>query len=176
MTRWSLLVIDNRNYIFNIMHISREFLENLALIFILGTISYKISRKIAPYIFTPRRGESILAHIQKVSVENRKKALKQQNLNTTYKKSLLIRITNFSILAAYLVVNCYLIKKSIHYVEFFSFTYFGYVFFGFVIIRLLRVVPKESLEGLNWNSRTEIYLIYIWSWPFHVFQRVKLRE
>ncbi|MCA8058520.1 hypothetical protein [Burkholderia cepacia] len=121
-----------------------------------------IFRFVLPFIGSRLRGETIADHVARVEREQREKRLFQSNLNTSPQEALSIRLVNFAITLA---VMWLLSRFPTSYLV----VYFVlYVAVGMGFCWWAKVIPAEKFNSLNWNSRLQLRLFYVWLWPINV--------
>ncbi|MDN7483618.1 hypothetical protein QZM38_22645 [Burkholderia orbicola] len=121
-----------------------------------------IFRFVVPFIGSRWRGETIADHVTRVESEQREKRLFQSNLNTSPGEALSIRLVN---IAVALTVMWLLSRFPTSYLV----VYFVlYVAVGMVFCWWAKVIPDDKFNGLNWNSRLQLRLFYVWLWPINV--------
>ncbi len=121
-----------------------------------------IFRFVVPFIGSRLRGETIADHVTRVESEQREKRLFQSNLNTSPREALSIRAVNIAIA---LTVMWLLSRFPTSYLV----VYFVlYVAVGMGFCWWAKVIPDEKFHCLNWNSRLQLRLFYVWLWPINV--------
>ncbi|MEM5387834.1 hypothetical protein VSR68_30230 [Paraburkholderia phymatum] len=138
---------------------------------IVATIAF---RKIAPYLWGRRQGEPILDHIERVSRAQKEEHDFQVNLNMTPQKALLVRSTNIAVLMGFMCFAAYVAPKIGPEFMVNSVLCFGaYVATGLVACSVASVVPAERFAGLDWNSRLNVRLYFVWLWPLNVIKAIR---
>ncbi|MPW23915.1 hypothetical protein GCT13_46415 [Paraburkholderia sp. CNPSo 3157] len=81
----------------------------------------------------------------------------------TRQKALLVRSTNIAVLMGFMCFAAYVAPKIGQEFTTSSVLCFGaYVAIGLVVCPVARAVPAELFAGLNWNSRLDVRLYYVW--------------
>ena len=141
---------------------------------IVATLAF---RQIAPYLWGRHQGERILDHIERVSREQQEKHDFQVNLNMTPRKALIVRSTNMAVLFGFMCFATYVAPHIGRQFMTDSVLWFGaYVAIGFITCSIAKAVPAELFAGLNWNSRFDVRLYYVWLWPLNVIQAIRRKQ
>ncbi|CAB3775057.1 hypothetical protein [Paraburkholderia humisilvae] len=136
-----------------------------------------IFRKVAPYLWGQCKGETIGQHIERIHREQKEKHDFQFNLNMPPRRALRVRTTNVAVLLGFMCFGAYVAPKIGHEFMSSSVLCFGaYIAIGLIACSLARVVPAELFTGLNWNSRIDVRLYYVWLWPLHVIKTMRLKR
>lgn len=138
---------------------------------IVATIAY---RKLAPYLWGRMKGEPVLDHVQRVAHEQEQYQLRQRDLNMTRQKAVRVRAINAGVLIGVMCLASYLMRQAGFQVTNNTILSFGvYVVIGLVACSLVRAVPAELFAGLNWHSRIDVRLCYVWLWPLNVIKAIR---
>ncbi|KGD42888.1 hypothetical protein [Burkholderia pseudomallei] len=146
---------------------------NTVLFAVAAVFATKAYKWIAPLLFGRRKGESFPEHVQRVVNEKEQDRLKQRDLNMGRARALRVRLINLGVLFGFLVLVGVCMPRVGFAVTNQAVLVFGaYVFVGFIACLALRVVPAEALAGLNWNSRLDVRLYYVWLWPINIIKTI----
>ncbi|CAI8697170.1 hypothetical protein [Burkholderia sp. IT-111MI5] len=141
---------------------------------IVATIAY---RKLAPYLWGRIKGATVLDHVQRVAHEQKQYQLKQRDLNMTRQKAVRVRAINAGVLIGFMCLASYLMRQTGFQVTNNTILSFGvYVVIGLVACSLVRAVPAELFAGLNWHSRIDVRLYYVWLWPLNVIKAIRRKH
>lgn len=141
---------------------------------IVATLAF---RKIAPYLWGRRQDERIIDHLERVRREQKEKHDIQVNLNMTRQKALIVRSTNMAVLFGFMCFATYVAPTISREFTTNSVLCFGaYVSIGLVACSIARAVPAELFTGLNWNSRIDVRLYYVWLWPLNVIKAIRRKH
>lgn len=144
---------------------------NTVLFAVAAVFATKAYKWIAPLLFNRRKGESFPEHVQRVANEHEQDRLKQRDLNMGRARALRVRLINLGVLFGFLVLVGVGMPRFGFAVTNQAVLVFGvYVLVGFIACLALRVVPAEALAGLNWNSRLDVRLYYVWLWPLNIIK------
>ncbi|OED09667.1 hypothetical protein [Burkholderia sp. A2] len=155
---------------------THQIIMNAVIVLVAGGFATAIYRRIAPYLFR-RHGEAMAARLARVASEQEQAALKQRDLNMTRGRALRVRLTNVGILLGFLLIVGFATPRlGFSTTNSAVLTFGAYVLVGYIAVLLARVVPSEALQGLNWNSRIDVRLYYVWLWPLNVFKTVTAKH
>ncbi|KMY86571.1 hypothetical protein BUMB_03602c [Candidatus Paraburkholderia calva] len=136
-----------------------------------------VFRKLAPYLWGRRNGESLHAHIERVAQEQTERALFQCNLNTTPQQALRVRVTNLGILVAFICLVTYLTPWiGFQFTNNAVLLFAAYVLVGLIACSFFKAVPAGLFAGLTWSSRTNVRLYYAWLWPLTVIKAIRRKH
>ncbi|OXJ06658.1 hypothetical protein [Burkholderia sp. HI2500] len=148
--------------------------ENLIFIVAASIGATWLYRKVVPYLWSRKKGESAVEHLERVRIEQQEKQSVQQNLNMTPKMALRVRLVNFGILLGFLCFLAFIGPRAGHPFMQHVTLYFGaYVIVGWVACALAKVVAAERLDGLNWDGRLNVRLYHVWLWPLNVVKAIR---
>ncbi|QPQ89152.1 hypothetical protein I6H08_38800 (plasmid) [Burkholderia gladioli] len=141
---------------------------------IVATITY---RKLAPYLWGRMKGEPVLDHVQRVAHEQGQYQLRQRDLNMTRQKAVRVRAINAGVLIGFMCLASYLMRQAGFQVTNNTILSFGvYVVIGLLACSLAKAVPAELFAGLNWHSRIDVRLYYVWLWPLNVIKAIRRKH
>ncbi|KAA0073149.1 hypothetical protein CIW54_27930 (plasmid) [Paraburkholderia sp. T12-10] len=141
---------------------------------IVATVIY---RKVAPYLWGRRKGEPVLAHVQRVAEEQEQDAIKQRDLNMTRQKAIRVRAINAGVLIGFMCLSSYLLRRvGFEVTNSAILSFGGYVVAGLVACSLARAIPAELFAGLSWSSRIDVRLYYVWLWPLNVIKAIRRKH
>jgi hypothetical protein len=141
---------------------------------IVATIAY---RKLAPYLRGRMKGEPVLDHVQRVAHEQEQYRLRQRDLNMTRQKAVRVRAINAGVLIGFMCLASYLMRQAGFQVTNNTILSFGvYVVIGLLACSLAKAVPAELFAGLNWHSRIDVRLYYVWLWPLNVIKAIRRKH
>ncbi|WP_410199510.1 hypothetical protein [Burkholderia cenocepacia] len=148
--------------------------ENLIFIVAASIGATWFYRKIVPYLWSRRKGERTVEHLQRVHAELQEKQAIQQNLNMTRQQALRVRLINFGIPFAFLCFVAFIGPRiSPSFTRAAMLCFAAYLIVGWVACTLAKVVPAERLDGLHWNSRLDVRLYHVWLWPLNVVKALR---
>ncbi|EIF32246.1 hypothetical protein BCh11DRAFT_07834 [Burkholderia sp. Ch1-1] len=146
---------------------------NTVLFAVAAVFATKAYKWVAPFLFGRRKGESLPAHVQRVVDEHEQERLTQRDLNMGRERALRVRFVNVGVLLAFMVfIGVCLPRVGFQITNQAVLAFGAYVLVGYIACLLAKVVPAEAMAGLNWNSRLDVRLYYVWLWPLNIVKRI----
>ncbi|SEF11226.1 hypothetical protein SAMN02787142_7665 [Burkholderia sp. WP9] len=136
-----------------------------------------VYRKVAPYLWGRRKGEPVLAHVQRVAHQQEQYQLRQRDLNMTRQKAVRVRAINAGVLIGVMCLASYLMRRvGFEVTNNTILSFGGYVVIGLLACSFAKAVPAELFAGLNWHSRIDVRLYCVWLWPLHVIKAIRRKH
>ncbi|AKM33537.1 hypothetical protein AB870_25565 (plasmid) [Pandoraea faecigallinarum] len=138
-----------------------------------AVIATKAYKWIAPILLGRRKGETLPERVKRVADDQERDRIKQRALNMGRERALHVRSINVGVLFAFMVlVGTVLPRVGFPCKQEVVLAFGAYVIVGYLAGLLFKVVPAEAMAGLNWNSRLDVRLYYVWLWPLNVYKRI----
>ncbi|AKK25101.1 hypothetical protein [Pandoraea oxalativorans] len=151
----------------------QSFTINTVLFGVAAVFATKAYKWIAPILFGRRKGETLPERVKRVAGDQEQDRLKQRDLNMGRERALHVRSVNVGVLFAFMVlVGTFFPRVGFPFTHEVLLAFGAYVIVGYLAGLLFKVVPAEAMAGLNWNSRLDVRLYYVWLWPLNVYKRI----
>jgi hypothetical protein len=146
---------------------------NTVLLAAAAVIATKLYKWVAPFLFARRKGESLPEQVQRVVDEHEQHRLAQRDLNMGRERALRVRFVNVGVLFTFMIlISISFPRIGVQLTNQAVLAFGAYVLVGYVVCVLAKVVPAEAMAGLNWNSRIDVRLYYVWLWPLNIVKRL----
>lgn len=139
----------------------REVAEFLAKFAFWGLIAWFLMRRFKPFTKLKFPGEWSFELLAKIGEFLGRRGTNSRTLYGSARKTLLINFVNMTLI----VGLCYLSIVSSDVVL----IGFSYLVFGLVITKVMGVVRKEIVKGLQWNDRVWLRIFHAWFWPLYLW-------